>query len=746
MNYLTNYYKNLCEQRQEQIQILEQQLIQEGIMDTIKGVADKVDSVVGGKLSRTFGKVASSVGDFLSSAGKEASAIGRSRHLPTLAADSHRRAILGHFDYPKSWEEFGKEAESMMSELQVRRRANLPTVDDVYRALPKKSFDKKTGRMEDYAGYDAMKEKLTQKAIAEERKHEQSMVLGRLASKISAVSAADIAERKQYEKDHGTGSRYSHNRSEGVSQHHGGHSWHRDSVHETSIPHPEAQSYLDWFNETGRHHEGVPHPDALFGDRSTFHVAEEFEHLLNPQYQKANRKNRAKFDEVVKQAQTIRERIDIPQKAAQDREDLGVALSGGMPSGLRMESKKQLLNNKIKYLLENEKDEGDPTWGDEDDDVDFGDNDSVDLDAPDEEDVADLNSIRNVEYMIDKGLERIWSASDHPRATDDHKKRLSDIDDRLSGYADGLKFSKHPDDVAGYHQDVQDALDELEGIHDELGPHDDEDLKEFKIFNSTSYVSDKVKNLLESEYDKFLSKSDFAKSKYAEQSAKTKTNPTPMPKSRQEEREEARVSERAKKFPDLGAGFKSWDEFDSAVKQWDEKSGKPHPGEMNFDHEKMTADNIHLATSHELDRAEHDINLTLDGISVDPGEEEPDWAKSHRAKLDLISKQRSKLQESLNNLEMELTEAGLKTAMRTKDPERLKKAKAAAMARSQRYADEAAEEDVMGKIGEHGASSNEAAKALTRALSKFAQADRVDQNISEIEKMQRAKTTGSQQY
>jgi len=480
MNYLTNYYKNLCEQRQEQIKLLEQQLIQEGkIMDTIKGVADKADSVVGGKLSRTFGKVASSVGDFLSLAGKEASAIGRSRHLPTLAADSHRRSIEYDLSTPKFWEEFGKDTESMMGELPVYRRANLPTVDDVHRALPKKSFDKKTGRMQDYAGYDAMKEKLTQKAIAEERKHEQSMVLGRLASKISAISAADIAERKQYEKDHGTGSRFDSQRSEGVTQHHGGHSWHRDSWHETSIPHPEVQSYLEWFNETGRHHEGVAHPDALFGDRSTFHVAEEFEHLLNPQYQKANRKNRAKFDEVLKQARTIRERIDITQKAAkaaQDREDLGVALSGGMPAGIRMESKKQFLNNKIKYLLENNDDDDEGfTWGgDEDDDVDFGDNDSVDLDAPDEE-YGENHDIRKVENMIDRGIGEIWRASDHPRATDDHKKRLREIDYKLSSYAEGLKFDINPDDVVGYHLDVQDELDKHKDIHDELGPHPEEE-------------------------------------------------------------------------------------------------------------------------------------------------------------------------------------------------------------------------------------------------------------------------------
>jgi len=302
--------------------------------------------------------------------------------------------------------------------------------------------------------------------MAEEKKHEQSMVLGRFASKISALSAADIAQRKQYEKDHGKGSRYDFNRSEGVTQHHGGHSWHRDSMHETSIPHPEVQSYLDWFNETGRHHEGVPHPDALFGDRSTFHVAEEFEHLLSPQYQKTNRKNRAKFDEVVKQARAARERIDIPQKAAQDREDLGVALSGGMPAGMRMESKKQFLNDKIKYLIENE---------DESYDVDFGDDDSVDLDADEDDDgFADRSAIENVTNMIDNGLGRIWDAHDHPKVTDEHKRKLNDIDSMLSSYAEGLKFSRDPDEIASYHQDVQDALDQIEDIHDSLGPHGEE--------------------------------------------------------------------------------------------------------------------------------------------------------------------------------------------------------------------------------------------------------------------------------
>lgn len=477
MNYLTNYYKNLCEQRQEQIKILEQQLIQEGkIMDTIKGVADKVDSVVGGKLNRTFGKVASSVGDFLSSAGKEASAIGRSRHLPTLAADSHRRSILDHFGIPKTWEEFNKEAESMMGELQVRRRANLPTVDDVHRALPKKSFDKKTGRMEDYVGYDAMKEKLTQKAIAEERKHEQSMILGRLASKISALSAADIAERKQYEKDHGKGSRFDSQRSEGVTQHHGGHSWHRDSVHETSIPHPEVQSYLDWFNETGRHHESVPHPDALFGDRSTFHVAEEFEHLLNPQYQKANRKNRAKFDEVVKQARTIRERIDIPQKAAQDREDLGVALSGGMPAGIRMESKKQFLNNKIKYLLENDDDEEGFTWGGDEDEEEGRDWSDLDnLTVPGDENHISDSERDHYKNLIDSGIDKIWSLSDHPNSTSEHRKTLDDIDDLLTDYSQGARTSTNREEFLSYGPDIDAALERLENLHAELGPHPEEE-------------------------------------------------------------------------------------------------------------------------------------------------------------------------------------------------------------------------------------------------------------------------------
>lgn len=631
MNYLTNYYKNLCEQRQHQIRLLEQQLIEEGkIMDTIKGVADKVDAVSGGKLSRTFGKVASSVGDFLSSAGKEASAIGKSRDLPTRAADSHRRSISDHFAIPANWEAFTKELESMMGELKVRQRAGLPTVDDVYKALPKKAFDKKTGRMEDYAAYDAAKEKLTQKAMAEERKHEQSMILGRFASKISALSAADIAQRKQYEKDHGKGSRYDFNRSEGVTQHHGGHSWHRDSTHETAIPHPEVQSYLDWFNETGRHHEGVPHPDALFGDRSTFHVAEEFEHLLSPQYQKTNRKNRAKFDEVVKQARTVRERIDIPQKAAQDREDLGVALSGGMPAGMRMESRKSFLNKKIKYLIENE-DEDEFTWGGDDDD-------SVDLDAPNEDDQSylDRSAVDNVTRMIDDGIGRIWDASDHPKVTDEHKRRLNDIDSMLSSYAEGLRFSRDPDEIASYHQDVQDALSQIEDIHDELGPHDDEDLKEFKITNSTKYVSEQVKNLLENDYGKFLD----IKSKYADapKTPKKASKPSEMPKSNQEKAEEERVAERAKILPHLGPGFKSFDEFDAAVKGWDEKSGAPHPSDLQFHHSEMTPENIHLATPHELEQAEFDLNLSLDGLSVDPGEDEPDWAKADREKVSLIQK------------------------------------------------------------------------------------------------------------
>jgi len=121
------------------------------------------------------------------------------------------------------------------------------------------------------------------------------------------------------------------------------------------------------------------------------------------------------------------------------------------------------------------------------------------------------------------------------------------------------------------------------------------------------------------------------------------------------------------------------------------------------------------------------------------------------------------LQEKINILEMQLNEAGLKTALKTKNPELLAKEEMKAGERRERYFGQAVEagKKMQAAQRKYGASSPEAGKMAMQHELKHEQARKMISNLVKIEKASEeaeaeqipetekpasVKTTGSQQY
>lgn len=463
MDYLTNYYKNLCEQRQQQIKFLEQQLNEINLRDTAEIARNILNIPTDGKISRGIGTATAAmgrgvkkVGDFVSSMGAKVQGAGEEEVRQSLQYDVPARAQETHDDILRGYAESAirripEFTEQHMADIKIETGGD-PTSGLGISGEAIDAHAKKRGNKGKTRAQLAIELKRQQMADAEATVPSRN--LGRIAAEINAASRGDIQRRHQETAERrermGTGEVFwrPHDTPRGVREHHGGH-----GVHMT---HPELSRLWSAAEE-----KGIQIPKELwnkFSHHSTFHVAQEFEDLLDKKLRKLNNAGQAAFTQAVGAVQSFIDDHDRKQTAASD-------LRANAPFKM-MESKKQFLNNKIKYLLEN-KDEDEFTWG--------GDDDSVDLDADqDDGGFADRSAIENVTNMIDNGLARIWDASDHPKITDEHKRKLNDIDSMLSSYAEGLKFSRDPDEIAGYHQDVQDALDQIEDIHDSLGPHGEE--------------------------------------------------------------------------------------------------------------------------------------------------------------------------------------------------------------------------------------------------------------------------------
>lgn len=465
MDYLTKHYKNLCEQRQEKIKFLEQQLNEISLRDVPEITRNILNIPTDGKISRGLGTATAAmgrgvrkVGDFVSSMGAKVQGAGeeevrqsRQYDVPARAQETHDDIIYGYAQ--SAVRRIPQFTEEHMSDVRNETggdpNSGVGISQEAIDAHAKKRGNKGKTRAQ-------LAIELKRQKIADAEATIPSRNLGRIAAEINAASLGDIQRRQEEtaerkERLGGTGELFwrPHDTPRGVREHHGGHGPH--------MAHPEISRV---WNEAAERDIQIPRElwDRL-SHPSTFHVDQQFEGLLDKKLRKVNNAGQAAFAQAIGAIQAFIDDHDRKQTTASD-------LRANAPFKM-MESKKQILNNKIKYLLENE---------DESYDVDFGDDDSVDLDADEDDDgFADRSAIENVTNMIDNGLGRIWDAQDHPKITDEHKRKLNDIDSMLSSYAEGLKFSRDPDEIASYHQDVQDALDQIEDIHDSLGPHGEEE-------------------------------------------------------------------------------------------------------------------------------------------------------------------------------------------------------------------------------------------------------------------------------
>ena len=465
MNYLTNYYKNLCEQRQEQIRLLEQQLNEISLRDVPEIARNILNIPTDGKISRGLGTATAAIGrgvkkagDFVSSMGSKVQGAGeeevrqsRQYDVPARAQETHDDIIHGYAQ--SAIRRIPQFTEDHMADIRNETGGDpdsgVGISQEAIEAHAKKRGNKGKTRAQ-------LAIELKRQKIADAEATIPSRNLGRIAAEINAASMGDIQRRQEEtterkERLGGTGELFwrPNDTPRGVREHHGGHGPH--------MAHPEISRLRGALAERDIQ---IPRDVwARLSHHSTFHVDQQFEGLLDKKLRKLNNAGQAAFAQAVAGVQAVIDDHDRKQTTASD-------LRSNAPFKM-MESKKHFLNNKINFLLENEDDSYD---------VDFGDDDSVDLDAPNEDDepYLDKSAIDNVTNMIDNGLGRIWDASDHPKITDEHKRKLNDIDSMLTSYAEGLKFSRDPDEIASYHQDVQDALDQIEDIHDSLGPHGEE--------------------------------------------------------------------------------------------------------------------------------------------------------------------------------------------------------------------------------------------------------------------------------
>jgi len=120
----------------------------------------------------------------------------------------------------------------------------------------------------------------------------------------------------------------------GVREHHGGHGTH--------MAHPEISRV---WNAAAERDIQIPRElwDRL-SHHSTFHVDQQFEGLLDKKLRKVNNAGQAAFTQAIGAIQSFIDDHDRKQTTASD-------LRSNAPFKM-MESKKEILNNKIKYLIE----------------------------------------------------------------------------------------------------------------------------------------------------------------------------------------------------------------------------------------------------------------------------------------------------------------------------------------------------------------------------------------------------------
>jgi hypothetical protein len=136
-------------------------------------------------------------------------------------------------------------------------------------------------------------------------------------------------------------------------------------------------------------------------------------------------------------------------------------------------------------------------------------------------------------------------------------------------------------------------------------------MKKFKQFLTESYYSE----FDSKDSKKYNSKMHgmYGKSPSEEMPPTTQRSPQARASGGTQQRdaaEQARIAERAKRFPDLGPGYHSHEEHRAAV------DAGADTDTMDYHH--MTPDTIHLATPHEIQNAHQSLSINVDSDRENP--------------------------------------------------------------------------------------------------------------------------------
>ena len=206
MNYLTNYYKNLCEQRQEQIRLLEQQLNEISLRDVPEIARNILNIPTDGKISRGLGTATAAmgrgvrkVGDFVSSMGAKVQGAGeeevrqsRQYDVPARAQETHDDIIHGYAQ--SAIRRIPKFTEDHMADIRNETGGDpdsgVGISQEAIEAHAKKRGNKGKTRAQ-------LAIELKRQRIADAEATIPSRNLGRIAAEINAASLGDIQRRQE---------------------------------------------------------------------------------------------------------------------------------------------------------------------------------------------------------------------------------------------------------------------------------------------------------------------------------------------------------------------------------------------------------------------------------------------------------------------------------------------------------------------------------------------------------------------
>lgn len=388
MNYLTQYYKNLCEEREQQIKVLEENLLRRGLQGLGNSIArgiigfDKAKNEFGGMVGE-IGKGIAGAGQALSDWGgrkqEEAQdSLERSKRWDPREVQErhHEKAITDWMQGGASYHDTRRTNITRVLEDAVRHvegfrsearwsaseaaREKYPTKEPKQRKKPYTADEYK--KLDDAnSKLYPKRQKIIDASVADfDAKHAANLTLGFIAAELSKQSARINDDEAWHKKTYGA--RKDPFSGEevvraGREQHSGGHHIgliKNDPYREPLNPveHSDVSAYREWYDGGGHRTEGAIHPDQLFGHH-TAHVDADFEiYIPDSGLRAVNQRNRKAFDSAVQQSRQLMARPD--PLAGQ------ISASGGIKTAtLRPAfesysgSRKNFLNGKInKFLME----------------------------------------------------------------------------------------------------------------------------------------------------------------------------------------------------------------------------------------------------------------------------------------------------------------------------------------------------------------------------------------------------------